>query len=231
MPPSPDLEGVLILWDIDGTLIEHAPNKRDRHAFAVEQVLGEVLEALPAGLGKTDRQIVIELLSSRVDPSLRQIDQALELLDSITDGDLQSAPTQAIAGIPELLQHMTRWGIANTVLTGNTPRRAHLKTSSAKIARHLQLEFGFFGNKHSNRHDLVAEAAAVLAERRNRAVIVGDTPLDVYAAQASGIPVIAAATGIYSVDELQRCQPDAVLADFRDINETFADLISSAIGS
>ena len=48
-----DLADVLILWDIDGTLVTHAPATRDRHAHAVGSVLGRPVDRLPAGVGKT----------------------------------------------------------------------------------------------------------------------------------------------------------------------------------
>jgi phosphoglycolate phosphatase len=41
--------------------------------------------------------------------------------------------------------------------------------------------------------------------------VVGDTPSDVQAARAVGIPVIAVATGIYSFSDLLTCSPDACL--------------------
>jgi phosphoglycolate phosphatase len=49
-------------------------------------------------------------------------------------------------------------------------------------------------------------------------VVVGDTPLDVEAAQAAGARAVAVATGPYDVDELERARPDSVLPDLRDIS-------------
>jgi membrane protein len=41
-------------------------------------------------------------------------------------------------------------------------------------------------------------------------VVVGDTPLDIAAARACGVRVIAVATGSVGRDALAACQPDAV---------------------
>ena len=78
-----DLAGVLLLWDIDGTLVTHAPSARDRHAHAVSTVLARPVDPLPAGIGKTDRQILIELFADHL-PSDAEIERAFEVIDEIT---------------------------------------------------------------------------------------------------------------------------------------------------
>ena len=60
-------------------------------------------------------------------------------------------------------------------------------------------------------------------------MIIGDTPLDILAGHASGIPVIAVATGIYSVDELREHRPHAVVEDFTGSQQELAGHIASAI--
>ncbi len=85
-----DLSGVLVLWDIDGTLVTHAPSPRDRHAHAVSTVLGREVERLPAGIGKTDRQILIELFADHI-PSDAEIEQAFAVIDDVTAQDMLTA--------------------------------------------------------------------------------------------------------------------------------------------
>jgi phosphoglycolate phosphatase len=228
MSDNSDLNDVVILWDIDGTLIEHAPNKRDRHAHAVQQVLGKSIAPIAPGVGKTDRQIVHELFAAHTDPTTDQINAALDFLDAITESDMRTMTATPIDGISQILEHATQFGATHTVLTGNTPKRARIKTTSASLADHLDLQIGFFGHQHADRHTLVAAAAATLSKTPHYPVIVGDTPLDVQAAQAAGIPAIAVATGIYSADELVAYQPNGLIADVRGAHEEFARLIQSA---
>jgi phosphoglycolate phosphatase-like HAD superfamily hydrolase len=230
MTSSPDLRDVLILWDIDGTLIEHAPGRRDRHAHAVEQVLGVTLEPIPPGLGKTDRQIVLELFAQHTDPTPSQLDDAFTFLDAVTQTDLDIAPARALDGITEALLQTARAGVRHTVLTGNTPQRARIKLSSAGLNAHIDLDSGFFGDAHPTRMELVADAAQHLSQHSSALpVIIGDTPLDILAAQASGIPVIAVATGVCSVAELTEHQPDCVIPHFTDPAWELADVISDVI--
>lgn len=224
-----DLSGVLILWDIDGTLVTHAPASRDRHAHAVATVLGRDVDRLPAGIGKTDRQIMVELFADHI-PSEAEIERAFEVIDAVTEEDLRGSPSTALPGTHNVLLRLTDAGATHSLLTGNSPQRARLKVESAGLAHHFDFDSGFYGHLHATRMELVASAADRLSLKPGtRPVIVGDTPLDVLAGQASGIPVIAVATGIYSVDELSRYNPHAVIEDFTGDPALLLDLVASTV--
>jgi len=225
-----DLSGVLVLWDIDGTLVTHAPSPRDRHAHAVGTVLGREVEPLPAGVGKTDRQIMVELFADHL-PSEQEIEQAFTVIDGLTEEDMVGAPSTAVRGVDTALRTLSEAGAVHSVLTGNSPRRAELKLQAAGLAEHIDFASGFYGHIHSTRMELVADAAQRLSlQDERRPVIIGDTPLDILAAQASGIPVIAVATGVYSVDELAEHKPHAVIADYDDATSTLAGHVYKASG-
>ena len=211
-----DLSGVLILWDIDGTLVTHAPSPRDRHAHAVGTVLGREVAPISAGVGKTDRQIMVELFAGHL-PSEAEIEQAFAVIDALTEEDMVEAPSTAVSGVDAALLALADAGAGHSVLTGNSPRRAELKLQAAGLAEHIDFDSGFYGHIHSTRMELVADAAQRLSlQEAVRPVIVGDTPLDILAGHASGIPVIAVATGIYSVDDLAEHKPHAVIDDYND---------------
>lgn len=205
--PSP-----ILLWDIDGTLIEHAPAKRDRHAYAVKRVIGEPTTPIPPGIGKTDRQIVIEIISAHTEPTVDVVDEVLSHLDDITDDDLTSSPASPLPGIAETLAHMSALGALNLLLTGNTPRRAEAKVRSAGLVSYFDIPSGFYGRDHATRMDLVSEAVTRLDDEVvARTIIVGDTPLDITAARSGGLKVIAVATGAISESDLARHEPDGLL--------------------
>jgi phosphoglycolate phosphatase-like HAD superfamily hydrolase len=184
-----DLSGVLVLWDIDGTLVTHAPL-----------------------------------------PSDAEIEQAFAVIDDVTAQDMLTAPSTAIAGTHETLVELAGTGADHSVLTGNSPRRARLKLEAAGLAEHIDFDSGFYGHIHSTRMELVADAAQRLSLQDGvRPVIVGDTPLDILAGHASGIPVIAVATGIYSVDELREHRPSVVVPGFESREVGFVDYLREAL--
>ncbi len=224
-----DLSGVLILWDIDGTLVTHAPSPRDRHAYAVGSVLGCEVAPMAAGVGKTDRQIMVELFANHL-PSEAEIEQAFAVIDALTEEDMVEAPSTAVSGVDAALLALTDTGAGHSVLTGNSPRRAELKLQAAGLAQHIDFDSGFYGHIHSTRMELVADAAQRLSLQDGvRPVIIGDTPLDILASHASGIPVIAVATGIYSADDLAEHKPNAVIDDYSDPVELSAHVARAAL--
>ena len=42
--------------------------------------------------------------------------------------------------------------------------------------------------------------------------VIGDTPSDIEAAKEVGVPIVAVATGIYSLERLQALNPDVCLS-------------------
>lgn len=225
-----DLNDVCLLWDIDGTLIAHSSAKRDRHAHAVSLVLSVDAHPVPAGTGKTDRQIIAEIISVHSDPEDSLVDAVLAALDEVTEADLVLNPVMPTAGVAGVLGTCAGQGVAQRVLTGNTPRRAELKIHSAGLGMHFPARNGFYGERHATRFELVAEAADVLGpEAVARTVIVGDTPLDVHAARSVGFPVISVATGSISVADLAAAGPDALLEDFSGGSADFLAALRMAL--
>jgi phosphoglycolate phosphatase-like HAD superfamily hydrolase len=101
--------------------------------------------------------------------------------------------------------------------------------TTAHLADHIDFDSGFYGDVHSTRMELVAAAAEQLSLQKGlQPVIVGDTPLDILAAHASGFPVIATTTGIFDATALQEHRPDAIVSDFSDAR-AFAETISAIV--
>ena len=47
--------------------------------------------------------------------------------------------------------------------------------------------------------------------------VIGDTPADVKCGRAIDATVVAVATGLYSIDELESCDPDFLCENFADV--------------
>src|SRR5262249_50213905 len=95
-----------------------------------------------------------------------------------------------------------------SVLTGNVRQMAEIKLGAVGLATNLDLETGAYGESHEVRSELVHLARANAARKYGRefagtaTVLVGDTPLDVAAARATGARAVAVATGGTSADKL-----------------------------
>lgn len=225
-----DLWEACLLWDIDGTLVLNAPAARDRHCHAVRVALDLDATPVPLGTGKTDRQLIAEIISAHLEPSDVAVDAALAALDEVTAQDLEMFPSSAVPGVAEVLDALAPTPIRQRLLTGNTPRRAELKVGTAGLGQYFGYRDGFYGDRHATRYDLVGQAAVELGEASiPRTVIVGDTPLDIAAARSAGFPVISVATGSISAADLAAHEPDALLDDFSGGPEAFMAALRKAL--
>jgi phosphoglycolate phosphatase len=209
---------LLVLWDIDGTLVRTAGHGRFAFEEAFRAVVGRDPEPVDYA-GRTDKQIVRIMLGGRPGDAPRILEElagALELRK-----EAMAAEGYAYPGVPEVLEALHRRDdVINSLLTGNIQANAVVKVSAFGLERWLDFEVGAYGSDpHEERSDLVAvarERAAAKYGEPAAAVLVGDTPLDVKAAQDAGARSVAVATGFADPDALRASGPDAFLDDLAD---------------
>jgi phosphoglycolate phosphatase-like HAD superfamily hydrolase len=219
--PQAAPEWVLVLFDVDGTLVDLAGAGRRAMERAFEESWGfdRALDGVRMG-GRTDRAIVTAVLAARQrrPPGLAAdiehlFDEYLRLLPR----EVARTPYSATPGARELLEVLAceprvKVGLA----TGNIERAAELKLSSAGIRG--PFPFGAFGGAYDSRPALVRAAIAagerLLPEGATYDTwVVGDTPHDVEAARATGVRALAVAQGPVSLAELAATGADLVVTD------------------
>lgn len=210
---------LLILWDVDGTLVHTGGH--GRHAFeeAYETVVGRPFDQRVPYAGRTDRQIALSMLAGERD----HLPRMLEEVELALEGRRARVVAEggAYPGVPETLAALhARDDVINSLLTGNIAANAALKVSAFGLERWLDIEVGAYGSDpHEERYELVAVARERAARKYGvptGAVLVGDTPLDVRAAREAGARAVAVATGFSDVEELRAAAPDALLEDLSD---------------
>jgi phosphoglycolate phosphatase-like HAD superfamily hydrolase len=80
--------------------------------------------------------------------------------------------------------------------------------------------FGSFSFPRESRAEIFQHGIDLARRLRGQnasVTVVGDTPSDIEAARAVGVPVIALATGIYSLAQLRALDPDACFACGTDL--------------
>ena len=93
---------------------------------------------------------------------------------------------------------------------------------------------GAYGDAHEVRAELVPLARSRAARAYGRdfggqaTVLVGDTPLDVAAALATGARAVAVATGQFTAAELAASGAHAVLPDLADTGQVVAAVLGPA---
>jgi phosphoglycolate phosphatase-like HAD superfamily hydrolase len=229
----------LILWDIDGTLVQAGEVGRDIFTEAFQAVLGQAPDQVTAKAlvmaGRTDPEIALEFLAAHEVEGERHLPAFSEALVSAlaAKAAVIRERGRALAGARDILDALDRTdGVVQSLLTGNVQPNALLKLASFELDGHLDFEVGGFGSDHHHRPSLV-EVARAKAERKygtsfpgTATVLVGDTPLDVAAGRAGGARVVAVATGPYRAGELRSTEADAVLEDLR----TTEDVLRAILG-
>lgn len=231
---------LLVLWDLDGTLLDAAPHGREAFVEAFERVVGHRPEEVPSMTGRTDPEIALELLTHNgVDDGERRLPDFLEAFAAAFADKEETLRSRGriLPGAREAIAALAREpGVVQSLLTGNIEPNAALKLRVLGLGDELDLGIGGYGSDHRDRPSLVAVARGKAARRYGEevaprdTVLVGDTPLDVAAARQAGARCVAVASGHADADELATAGPDALLADLRDLEVLLRAVLGPGAG-
>ena len=206
------------LFDIDGTLLNA---KGAVHYNSFHTALREVygcegrIDAVPVH-GSTDIGILRDTLKHNgmlSEEFETKLPRALEIMCAEVERNADAIDAHPCPGICALLGKLDQQGKLLGVVTGNLKRIGWRKLEGAGLRPFFS--FGSFSDVRERREDIFlhgAELARNIRGGHTSICFVGDSPNDIRAASHLGLPVIAVATGIYSVDELQRHSPALCLS-------------------
>jgi phosphoglycolate phosphatase len=217
---------VLILWDIDGTLLVTQRSGVEAMEAAGEELFGVGFSARRvAYAGRLDPAIVADLLRDNgVEPSESHI-QAFRAayrprLEALM---AQAGRARVLPGVLTLLGRISREAVwTQALLTGNWEETGSLKLHAAGIEKQY-FQFGVWGDD-SPIHPPLREHLPGVAMSRfkslrgtavdpRKVVIIGDTPNDVRCARVNDCRVIGVATGLSSRQELADAGADLAVDD------------------
>lgn len=218
----------LLLWDVDGTLLENPKAQEGSHLeeflAAVSSATGKDNLSAPDKIdGSTDFAIIHSILEnsgfSRKEADTFFVPSLLKLEKITTAPDLIARTRKPVSGALDILEFFKE-GAISTYATGNSPFRAQAKVGFFEMDQYLDPSIGGFGWWTPKRSDFVARAITLaqdkFPEREFLPVVIGDTPSDIASAKELGISSIAVAAGVFSREELEKHQPSLVLDDLRD---------------
>lgn len=215
----------VILFDIDGTLVltGGAGVRAMSRAFEDLFSVSDAFRAVPMP-GRTDSVILSDAVALH---GISPDDEALGRFRDVYLGHLRNeiehpGPRKGVMpGVRPLLDSLTqREDVYIALLTGNYEDAARVKLEYFDLWRYFPC--GAFGDDAGDRNELLPKAVAAIRARggpvvqASDAVVVGDTPLDVACATASGAVSIAVATGGYDLHALRSAGADIVLPDLSD---------------
>ena len=224
----------VVLFDIDGTLLDTHGFGREAFIRGLEHVTGERDElAYVSFAGNTDCNVLAQVMAHRqIHLGPEDIQRAFAFIVKELRSLLQASPAQEIAGARVFLEHLFAEEVALGLVTGNIRACAYLKLESLGFDRFF--EFGGFGDEHADRTHIAQMALAAARARgvdaeEGQTCLVGDTPFDVAAGRAAGLPVLGVASGPYGAEALLAAGADLVVPDLSDLGR-LRDWLKKTIG-
>ncbi len=220
---------LLVLWDVDYTLVNAAGLGTRLYEDVFREMFGRSLPAVAPKAGRTDRAIILDTLAlAGVGEPLARVDDFVAVLARRVAAVDGAAEVRAMPGASAAIAALAGAGCRQSLLTGNIRPLAALKLRAAGLGEHLDLDIGAYGDVHAVRAELVPVARQAAREAYgtdfggSSTVLVGDTPLDVAAALATGARAVGVATGSFPAAELAVAGAHAVLPDLTDVSQVVA---------
>jgi phosphoglycolate phosphatase-like HAD superfamily hydrolase len=219
-----------LLWDIDGTLLTTARagvfalEDAARTLYGSERSLQEMKTS-----GMTDPEIAaVVIREAGGDPTRDEVKRFLRLYGEALPERLHMRQGRVLPNVREILAAFhERPDVHNLLLTGNTSAGARAKLRHYGIADYF--DGGAFSDEVFDRPGIGRIALEQARERiahdsgNGRVFLIGDTPKDVQAGHAIGVPVVAVG-GTYACEELEAERPWKVLEQLPEPSE-FAALL------
>lgn len=216
---------MLLLFDIDGTLIRRAgPHHRQALERAVLAVTGRAAttDGIPVQ-GMLDGDILRWMLraagapSSEIRAAVPEIMHRAQRIYQTACPDLRG---KVCPGVRPFLRRARQRSIPMGLVTGNLTGIAWRKMDASGLRQNFS--FGAFADMGKTRGAL-AKLAFQDARRRGLAsvrtlvALIGDHPNDIAAARANGFVSVAVGTGVVPLEELEGHQPDLLVPDLRKL--------------
>ena len=228
----------LVLFDIDGTLLNSGGMGRASMQRALAEVFGSSGNPSYRYDGKTDKQIVRDTMrleghtDEHIDSRMETlIDLYLDgLRTGVNSGDFHVRP---LDGVVELLDALeARKDVVLGLLTGNVERGARVKLKAAGIDPD-RFRVNAFGSDHEHRPQLPAIAQRRASESLGleivgeRVIVIGDTPADIECGRELGAKAIGVASGHYTVEQLEAHDPYAVFPTLSDTAKLLETILNA----
>jgi phosphoglycolate phosphatase len=213
-----------VLFDIDGTLIDTGGAGARSWSWAFERVHGVPADiAKSSSAGMTDPDVAMRTFEAVLGraPSDHELARIfawyvyrLQHEVEVSDG------YRVLAGVVETLGRLMDLGVVLGIVSGGLEGSARIKLERGHLNRYFPV--GGFGTDSRDRHEITRIAIARVSTMHGRdiqpseVIVVGDTPLDVDAANAVGAISLGVASGDSPLDELRRAGADHVLASLEE---------------
>ena len=208
----------LLLFDIDGTLMEESPTHTASFNYVCQSIYGVQtdIDSFPRH-GMTDTGILYGLLKKEnvEDEQIRNsMKRAFSAMVEYVSANLKPDDYRLLDHVNIVLEKLHNSEYSLGILTGNLQAIASLRLEHSGISSYFIA--GGYGDDSRVRSELVNHAIQRFGKsiEREDIYLIGDTPLDIRAARDASVNAIAVATGVYKAPDLSGA--DIVLENFNE---------------
>jgi len=219
---------ILVLLDIDGTLLDAAGQGREAFHEALDTFFPGRAFPLFSMAGRTDRGLW-EQFTAMVPDSVPAFDEFLDRYTAILERRLGIHPPVVLPGAAALVKAIEDApDLHPGLVTGNILEGSRLKLHHCGLWEPFVrngIKPAAFGGEDADKGPLAHRALSHWGAEA-RALVIGDTPEDIRCAHLAGIPCLAVATGGFSAQVLTAHGADLVLQNLSE-TEFVLDAIRS----
>ena len=208
----------LLLFDIDGTLMEESPTHTASFNYVCQSIYGVQtdIDSFPRH-GMTDTGILYGLLKKEnvQDDQIRNsMKKAFSAMVEYVSANLKPDDYRLLEHVNIVLEKLHNSEYSLGILTGNLQAIASLRLEHSDISSYFSA--GGYGDDSRVRSELVNHAIERFGKsiEREDIYLIGDTPLDIRAARDASVNAIGVATGVYKATDLK--DADLVLESFNE---------------
>ena len=222
----------IIVFDLDGTLIDTAPDLLDslNHSLAVGELPPVDATGFKRFVGHGGRVMIERAYAAR--QKTLSTDDHDRLLGLFMEHYTQNIPgkSRPYPGVLEAIARFEAAGYLIAVCTNKYEAHSLQLIEALGLTRHFTAICGqdtFPFRKPDPRH--LFETIALAGGDRNRALMVGDSQTDIDTAKAAGIPVVAVDFG-YTDRHVSEFEPSKVISHFDELTLDLAERLITAAG-
>lgn len=206
-----------VLFDLDGTLVD----SNYHHVAAWSAALRSVGLVVPMWkihrrIGMSGKSFLPELLRE-ISHGRKQID--IDQLERKHEAIFRRGISRitVLPGVPQLVKHFSRNGIAMAIATTGGRKPTLLLLSHVKLPREAQIVTGDDVEKAKPAPDIFVEAARRLHRPLGDCIVVGDSVWDMLAASRKSALGVGFLSGGYGQQDLERAGAFRVYSDAADM--------------
>ena len=218
----------VVLWDIDGTLIRtKRENFASPHKRLLQRLGFESNSSTQEFSGATDYEVLVGLLGKSLrDLSTKKLKEIFKELDTESADLDQITVYEVLPGVNQFVRSLSPSLWQQGILTGNTKNRMNAKLNNAMISKLFDDSLMFNCEFGEMRSDILRRANwALKTNQFSNVCIIGDTPRDIVAAKEFNLPAVAVATGNFSIQQLEKYEPDLLIGSLENEKEALVDFL------